>query len=265
MSDNAHAKHTLLILHGITATNGSLTKAAAVLERALDADALVVPDLPFHGRGEQLPAHDVPEMLRWFDGLVRQALTRTERLTVIGHSYSAAIMLYWAQQQTETLPQLRLIAVAPPLKTTRTANQFAQAVKILPKRVTWHTFAGPKVKPLIQAYISTYPRRKPDRDNIYQSTQFDDNSYERYVVQVQMNLKLYSYIEEHPILEVHQPTLLLLFGKDLVVDSTRLSEDMLRRGQHLLHVRYVPDAGHLLISQDPGRLVSLIKEWDGFS
>jgi pimeloyl-ACP methyl ester carboxylesterase len=259
------AKHTLLVLHGITATKDSLGKAAPVLAKALGADELVVPDLPHHGRGEQLEAYDVPEMLEWFDALVTATLARTGRLTVVAHSYSAALMLYWAQGRTETIDQLRLVAIAPPLRVTRRAQQFAQAVRILPKRVSWHTFAGPAVKPLIQAYISTYPRRKADRDRIYASTKFDDNSFERYVIQVEMNEQMYSYVQEHPVLEFHQHTLLMLFGRDLVVDSDKLSEELSGRGQNLLKLCYVQDSGHLLISQDPERIVRIIRDCGGFN
>jgi pimeloyl-ACP methyl ester carboxylesterase len=262
MSETQRAKHTLLILHGITATKGSVAKAAPVLQQSLGADALVVPDLPHHGRGERLEAYDVPEMLEWLDNLLTATLERTDRVTVVAHSYSAALMLYWSQRHAEPPGEIRLVAVAPPLRVTRTALQFAQALKILPKRVSWHTVSGPMLKPLLQSYISTYPRRKADRDRIFASTKFDDNDFERYVVQVEMNEQMYSYVQKHPVLEVHQPTLVLLFGKDLVVDSQRLSRELTGRGQNLLSIRYIEDSGHLLISQDPERLVEIISDWE---
>jgi pimeloyl-ACP methyl ester carboxylesterase len=262
MTDIQRFKHTLLMLHGITATKQSLGGSAEVFAQALGADRLVVPDMPFHGQGEKLATHDVPEMLEWFDAQVRRLLQDTDRLTVVAHSYASVIMLYWAERHAETMPQVRLAAVAPPLRITRTARHFDRVVRILPKRMSWHAFAGPRVKPLIQAYISTYPRREPDRSRIYRSTKHDDNDYGRYLMHLKMNELLYNYMSEHPISDVHQHTLLLLFGKDLVVDSARLADELNEQKHELVQVRYVPDAGHLLISQDPDRLAGLIAGWE---
>jgi pimeloyl-ACP methyl ester carboxylesterase len=254
-------RHRLVLLHGITATSHSLKQSAEILRDLLQADEVVLPDLPFHGAGEQLPSYKVPHMLEWLSALVADSLTDCEHLTIIAHSYSAALLLLWAQAQSKSLENVECIAIAPPLRITRVARQLSQAISMLPKRLSWHTFAGPSIKPFLQTHISAYPRRKLDRDRIYASTKHDDNSYERYVVQVQMNTNLYEHLERHPITEIHAPTLLLLCGKDLVVDSPRLARELIDQGHELLHIRYVSNSGHLLISQDPERLVRIIHEW----
>lgn len=261
MTVHPPASHRLVILHGITATSQSLANTIEIMHRTLGADEVITPDLPFHGSGEQLRSFAVPDMVDWFDQLMTGILATPGRVTVVAHSYSAAIMLYWIASRTKHYPQLTCIAVAPPMRITRTAKATAQVVDWLPKRLSWYALAAPRMKPIIQAYISTYPRSSEYRARIYESTQFDDNNYERYLTQLEMNRELHAYVRANPITQIHQRTLLILFGHDLVVDSYALAREIVTQGEGLLDFRFIPDAGHLFLSQDPGQLVDVINDW----
>lgn len=251
--------HTLVVLHGITATSRSVAHAAAYLQQRLHADTVLTPALPFHGDGPLLEGYDIPTMVQWLDKFMNPLVKKGGRITVIGHSYAAAIVLYWAEAHRPTLPQVRCVALAPPLFITKTS----MAVNLLPKRISWYILAAPHIKPLLQKYISTYPRHKLGRQRVYEATKFDDDSLERYLIQASMANALIHYAKTHPIKDVQQKTLLVVCGKDLVVSSSRLLKRF--SGEQLkpnLYVELVPDSGHLLIPQNPERLADLIEAWE---